>query len=113
MNAMMVNDIPVTRAQRPVNAPAQEAQLKRACRDFESIFLNYILKSARNTLPENNLFENTHESKMYKSMMDEKLAVSVARGKGAGLAPMLYEELSESLPSSDTDGTSAKSDFYR
>jgi len=113
VNAMMLNEFPVTKAQRPVNGPAQDAQLKSACRDFESIFLNYILKSARNALPENQLFENTSESKMYKSMMDEKLAVSMARGQGAGLAPILYEELSESLPSSDRNGTSAKSDFNR
>ena len=113
MNVMMANEFPVTKARRPVNGPGQEAQLKKACRDFESIFLNYILKSARNALPENQLFENTSESKMYKSMMDEKLAVSMARGKGAGLAPILYEELSESLPSSGRNGTSAKSDFNR
>ena len=96
VNAMMIDEIPVGTVQSPRNKAAQDAKLKKACSDFESIFLQYLLKSARNTLPENNLFENTHESKMYKSMMDEQLAVSVSRGRGTGLAKLLYEDLARS-----------------
>jgi len=96
MNAMMIDEIPVGTVHSPRDKAAHDAKLKKACSDFESIFLQYLLKSARNTLPENNLFENTHESKMYKSMMDEKLAVSVSRGRGTGLAKLLYEDLAQS-----------------
>lgn len=100
LNATLAAEFPTATVQNSPKSEIQDANLKKACSDFESIFLQYILKSARNTLPGNELFDRTHESKMYKSMMDEKLAVTVARGKGTGLADMLYGELSVTLDSS-------------
>jgi flagellar protein FlgJ len=81
----------------PPEVPAQngtrDAKLRRVCADFESIFMHYILKSARRGLPENGVFDKTYESKIYKSMVDEQMALSVARGRGMGLGQLLYEQL--------------------
>ncbi len=70
-----------------------DARLRNVCADFESIYINYIMKTARKALPQNGLFGNSHESKIYKSMMDEQMAQSVARGRGIGLGQVLYEQL--------------------
>ncbi len=86
----------------------KDVRLRRVCGDFESVFIHYILKSARNTLPENKLFDNSHESKIYKSMVDENMAVSMAKGRGIGLGRLLYEDLSENLKSSSKRMASAK-----
>ena len=72
---------------------AKDAKLRQACADFESIFVYYILKSARKALPQNGLFGNTHESKIYKSMMDPEIAQTMARGRGLGLGQLLYQQL--------------------
>ena len=72
---------------------AQNNRLKRACTEFESIFITYMLKSMRNTLVEDGLFGKTNEAKIVKSMFDEKLALGIARGGGIGLGRMLFEEL--------------------
>lgn len=85
-------------------ATAKDARLRRVCGDFESVFLNYILKSARHTIPESELFGNSHESRLYKSMMDEKMAVSMAQGRGAGLGQMLYDELTK-RPATPSEGS--------
>jgi flagellar protein FlgJ len=74
---------------------ATDNRLRKVCADFESIFVHYMLRSARKALPEDNLFGNTNESKIYKSMMDERMARAVSRGKGLGLGALLYNELSK------------------
>jgi len=73
----------------------EDGGLRRACAEFESIFINYMLRSAREALPEDGLFDNTHESRIYKSMMDEQMARAVTRGRGVGLGELLYNELRE------------------
>jgi flagellar protein FlgJ len=71
----------------------QDAKLRQACADFESIFVNYVLRSARKALPQQGLFHNAREGKIYESMMDEHMARSVAKGQGLGLGELLYEQL--------------------
>ncbi|NVM21131.1 MAG: rod-binding protein [Desulfobacterales bacterium] len=72
---------------------AKDAKLRQACADFEAIFLHYILKSARKALPQDGFLGNTHESKVYRSMMDQEMARAMARGRGLGLGRLLYQQL--------------------
>jgi flagellar protein FlgJ len=85
---------------QPASWKREESQvedrgLREACAAFESIFIHYMLQSARKAIPEDGLFDNTHESRIYKSMMDEQMARAVARGRGVGLGALLYNQLSE------------------
>ena len=70
-------------------------RLKRTCVEFESIFITYMLKSMRKTVVEDGLFGKSNESKIFKSMFDEKLALGIARGGGIGLGKMLFEKLKD------------------
>jgi len=70
------------------------AKLRKACAEFESLLVHYIFKAGRGTLPGNGVFDNTNESKLYKSMMDEQMAVCVSKGKGLGVGALLYSQLS-------------------
>lgn len=80
-----------------------DPKLRRACAEFESIFLHYLLKSARKGLPGNGLFDKTNESKIYQSMLDEQMALSIALGRGLGLGDVLYDSLQQA-----SDNTSSK-----
>ena len=94
----MTNTITETHS-KPTVASAQTAvkdpKLKKACADFESIFIYYILKSMRKSLPQNGLFDNTQEQKVYKSMADQAMSESIARGRGMGLGKLLYDQLKQ------------------
>ena len=79
----------------PEERRVKESGLRKACAEFESIFIQYMFQSARKALPEDGLFSNTHESRIYKSMMDEQMARAVTKGRGVGLGEMLYNELRE------------------
>ena len=72
---------------------ASRSKLKRTCLEFESIFLTYILKTMKNTITEDGLIGKSHESKIFRSMFDENLALGIARGGGIGLGALLFEQL--------------------
>jgi flagellar protein FlgJ len=84
---------------KPLTASSQTAvkgiKLRQACADFESIFIHYILKSARKAHPKSGIFDSTHEGEIYKAMMDQQMAQSAAKGRGMGLGRMLYEQLNK------------------
>ena len=73
----------------------RQARLERACSEFESIFINYMLKSMRTAVAEDSLLGNSNESKIIRSMFDENLALAMAKGKGMGLGKMLFESLKD------------------
>lgn len=83
----------------------EESGLRKACAEFESIFIHYMLRAARKALPEDGLFDHTNESKIYKSMMDEQLAHVVTKGRGVGLAALLYDGLSGVEAKGPADGS--------
>jgi len=86
---------------------AKDSRLRKACAEFESIFVYYMLSSARKALPENGLFDNTNESKIFKSMMDDQMARAASKGRGLGLGALLYDKLREG----ETKGSIDVSDY--
>ncbi len=71
----------------------QKDKLKQACAEFESLFLNYLLKSMRASVPEGGFVEQGEESKMLKSMLDTKLADEISANGGLGLGEIIYQQL--------------------
>ena len=69
--------------------------LRRACQEFESVFLTYLLKTMRNTIPKTEHSLSGTSGDMYMSMMDEELARAASRGPGIGLATAMYRQLSQ------------------
>jgi flagellar protein FlgJ len=89
----MISKIDPTLPVASTDTGTKDAKLRQACADFESIFVNYVLRSARKALPQQGFFHHTREGKIYESMMDEQMARSVAGGRGLGLGELLYEQL--------------------
>ncbi len=84
--------------------------LKAVADQFESLFLNMLLKNMRQAneaISEGGLFDSS-ESKFYQEMMDQQLAMSMSSGKGIGLSEVLVRQLSPSgdKPEVDVDKTS-------
>ena len=68
-------------------------RLKKACTEFESIFIAYMLKSMRASISGDSLFLNNNTGKIIQSMFDENLALGISKGGGIGVAGMLFERL--------------------
>lgn len=73
----------------------RQAKLEKACSEFESVFITYMLKSMRTAVSEDGLLGNNNESKIIQSMFDENLALGMAKGNGMGLGKMLFESLKD------------------
>lgn len=69
--------------------------LKKACSDFEAIFIYQMLATMRKTIPEGGGACSTGLSNSpYATLFDQKLAEALAGKEGGiGIARMLYEQL--------------------
>ena len=62
-------------------------------KQFESIFVNQLMKSMRETLPKEGML-SSFSGDMYNSMFDQEVAGEMSKGRGMGLADVLYTQLS-------------------
>jgi len=74
------------------------AALKKACQDFEAIFIQSMFKSMRETIPEGGLFEKDHATEMYQGMIDQEIASQISRRQSLGLADQMYRQMEKLLP---------------
>lgn len=74
-----------------------EENIRKVAQEFEALFIGEMLKamrSANDVLADDNLF-NTNESKTYRDMHDQQLAVTMAQGKGIGMADVLVRQMTQ------------------
>ena len=74
-----------------------EKKMMDACRQFESVFVNMLLKNMRSSIPEGGFIERSYPREMFEGMFDEKMAEEIAKGQGMGLAKQMYGQLSRSM----------------
>jgi soluble lytic murein transglycosylase-like protein len=85
-----------------------KARLQKATKDFEALFLSYIIKSMRNGLPKDeDATEEGYGGELMEGLMDAELSRHVAKNSNLGLAEMLYrsvtgEDLPRATPRSST-----------
>ena len=70
-----------------------EGKLKKACEDFESIFISKMLKVMRETIPKSGLLDGGSQQDTYLSLFDEELSKSMAKRGGIGLGKILYQNI--------------------
>ncbi|VAW69854.1 Flagellar protein FlgJ [peptidoglycan hydrolase] [hydrothermal vent metagenome] len=70
--------------------------IKQVAKQFESLFVQMMLKSMRDTVPDNELFGSNAE-KMYQDMYDKQLSLHIAEGRGIGLAKVIERQLGGAL----------------
>ena len=88
---------PVTLAPQTVNtakdAKADDAKMKAACKDFEAVFMNYMLSQMRKTVPKNGLIPQSSAQDIMQSMLDTEMTKNMSQAGGIGLADMIYRQL--------------------
>jgi peptidoglycan hydrolase FlgJ len=85
-------------------APADRASspeaIQKAARQFESLFIQMMLKSMRQAeLTSSSLLDNSKTSQ-YRDMYDTELAKTLAQGKGMGLADLIARQVSQQTSTS-------------
>lgn len=77
-------------------------KLKKACKDFEQIFLGIMYKQMRATVPKSSLIEGSFARETFEEMLDERIAQEAAKGQGIGLADVLYKSLVKDMEATYT-----------
>jgi flagellar protein FlgJ len=69
------------------------AKIRESALEFESVFLSFLIKTMRRTVPEGRTPALGGGNRVYQEMMDEELARTLAKGRGVGLADILVRDL--------------------
>jgi murein DD-endopeptidase MepM/ murein hydrolase activator NlpD len=75
------------------NRSQRDQDLKKACKDFESIFTYQLLRSMRKTIDKSDLFHGGQGEEIYESLLDQELAKKMAGQGDNSLANILYQQL--------------------
>ena len=87
------SSIPGSEGKGPGVKKIDEGKLKKACEDFESIFISQMLKEMRESIPKSGLLDGGSEQDAYLSLFDEAFSKSMAQGGGIGLGKILYQNV--------------------
>ncbi len=68
-------------------------KLKKACSDFEALFMARMLKIMRQSVPSSGLWGNGPGKEIYDSLMDQELGKKMAQREGLGLGKKIYHQV--------------------
>ena len=78
-----------------------EEGLKAAAQQFETLFLQQVIKSMRDATPQDGLL-NSEQSRFYTGLLDQQMAQNIAgNGKGLGFARLIEQQLGRNMLSGD------------
>ncbi|MGE5470029.1 MAG: flagellar assembly peptidoglycan hydrolase FlgJ [Bacteroidota bacterium] len=83
--------------------------LKAAAQQFETLFLQMVLKSMRDATPQDGML-NSDSSRFYTGLLDQQMAQNMAStGKGVGFAQLIEQQLGRNmaLPEAKADSSAA------
>jgi flagellar protein FlgJ len=78
--------------------PEKEKQLKKACADFEAMFVYELFKTMRRTVPRGGLLPKTTGYDSWDMVMDQHVAEELSkRNGGLGLQKIIYEQVIKTM----------------
>ncbi|MBI2802766.1 MAG: flagellar assembly peptidoglycan hydrolase FlgJ [Gammaproteobacteria bacterium] len=77
-----------------------QAALKKVAKEFEAMFVQLMLQSARNATPQDGVFES-NETGLYREMFDNQIALSVAERGALGFAELLQRQVPQAAAAND------------
>jgi flagellar protein FlgJ len=80
---------------QPAHTPDQK--LKRACQQFEGLFLSQLMRSMRKTVTTTDLFGSEKSEQTFRDMLDSEMCDAATRTQSVGIADMLYRQLRTGL----------------
>ena len=72
-----------------------DADLKAASEQFESLLLNFMIREMRATIPESGLLAKSMAEDVFTSMLDEQYGDMMAANGGIGLARIIVEQMGQ------------------
>ncbi|HTP66848.1 MAG TPA: rod-binding protein [Geobacteraceae bacterium] len=83
----------ITGSVMPSGGAARKAAIHKVAVEFQSLFVEMMLKSMRETVSQDKLTGGGHGEEVYGSLLDREYAMAVSRRGGLGLAEMIERQL--------------------
>jgi flagellar protein FlgJ len=90
-----VKDDSFQKAFEKVKELKDDKKLMDACKQFETVFVNIMMKNMRNTIHEDGIIKKSNGREIFEGMLDEKLAEESSKGQGIGLAKSMYKQMAK------------------
>lgn len=84
---------PAVNALASIDYSKVDPDILKAAEGMESMFINYLMKVMRETVPKNDFDLESPATSVYRSMLDSELSDLAAKGKGIGLKDPLIAYL--------------------
>lgn len=75
---------------------SSEQEIQKAATDFEGLLLNQMLQSMWNTVPQNGMLTGSREESLYRDMLNEQLAQSMANNQSLGIKEIIARDMRKS-----------------
>ena len=96
-SAALYNDFGTLAELRTDARQDTEASLREVAGQFEALFVQMMLKSMRDAVPEGGLFDS-NQLDTYEQMYDQQLSLELSQRGGIGLADAIVEQLRRAAP---------------
>ncbi len=98
---------PLIAAQMVARMPTgkEAAAVKKVSKEFETLFIDMMLKSMRESVGKDKITDGGHGEEVYRSMLDQEYAKSLTERGGLGLAAIFEGQLAKSRGMSHYDKT--------
>jgi flagellar protein FlgJ len=96
----------------PVDA-ARKAEIRKVAIEFQSLFVEMMLKSMRETVKKDKLTGGGHGEELYSSQLDREYAIAISRRGNLGLAEMIEKQLLDRETGNARSTTSQKNDVRK
>lgn len=80
-------------AAKTMTRKGEDPAVDKVAREFESLFIGMMLKSMRATVGKDSLTGGGHGEEVYRSLLDQEYATTIANGSGLGLRNIIAEQL--------------------
>jgi peptidoglycan hydrolase FlgJ len=81
---------------RRATTGADQEKLKKACTDFEAIFIKQMFKAMDNTVERSGLLDGGMAENFFRDMLLDSYSEKAAENSRLGIADMMYKQLSGS-----------------
>jgi peptidoglycan hydrolase FlgJ len=87
-----------------ISAAKDDLRLKEACREFEQIFIKYLVDSMWSSVE---LMGDgfSSERAMWQDMLNNEIAKEISLGSGLGISDVIYQQISSSYISNAEEST--------
>ena len=75
----------------------QEKQLKSVCTQFESLFIEMLMRQMRDSVPKSGFLDGGNAEQLFKGMQDEQLAQEISRRGAFKVGDILFQQMKSNI----------------